>query len=75
MKSSQRSRGFEQRREVDSEKYLVALWGTEVRVSTGEPQIRDFGVKAQLDFIMPPWDLEIFELEMGRTIPKTGWQV
>lgn len=32
--------------------------------------IRNFGVKAQLDFIMPPWDPKIFELEMRRTTKR-----
>ena len=48
------------------DKYLGTLWGLRHATPQESHQISNFGVKAQLDLIMPLWDLKIFELEMRR---------
>ena len=68
--SPQRSRGAGWRREGDPEKYLGTLRGLRYVALQGSHQIRNFGVKAQLDSVMTLWGLKIFELEMRRQVIK-----
>lgn len=48
----QRSRGAGWRREGDPEKYSGTLWGLRCVALQGSHQIRNVGVKAQLDSVM-----------------------